>query len=163
VEYTPVEIAPGVWSPLTAIDNSLNNNLGSITQVQFTVAGLGDGVSLNNFAALLSAGWQLNVSGLDGNGNGTYTLLPPGGTASTAAFVAELSKLQIDVAATTPGAHGDVTINFTATDSAGLTDSSTSVMNFADAGTAPPAPPAVDVTAGPLPPPSPHVEQLITT
>jgi len=163
VTYTPVEIAPGVWSPLTAIDNSLNNGAGSVTGVQFTVAGLGDGVSLNNFAALLSAGWSVTNSGLDANGNGTYSLHGPGGTASSAAFVAELAKLQIDVSENTPTSHQNVTIDFTATDSVGLTDTSHSVLNFSNAGTAPPAPPEVHVDAGAIPPASPHIEQLLTT
>jgi hypothetical protein len=163
VTYTPIEILPGVWSPLTAIDNTLNNGAGAITSVNFTVAGLGDGVSLNNFAALLSAGWSLTNSGLDANGNGTYSLHGPGGTASSAAFVAELAKLQIDVSENTPTSHANVTIDFTATDAAGLTDTSHSVLNFASAGTAPPAPPEVHVDAGPLPPASPTIEHLLTT
>lgn len=162
VTYQPVEIAPGVWSPLTAIDNSLNNGIGSITQVEFTVAGLGGGVTINDLASVLSAGWTLNHGPLDADGNGTYTLLPPGTTASSAAFVSELAKLEIDVSASTSTAHPNVTIDFTATDSNGLTDTSHSVLDFGNAGNAPPAPPEVHVDAGPIPPPSPTIEQLVT-
>lgn len=161
VRYLPVEIEPGVWSPLTAIDNSLNGGLGDIAQVAFVAAGLGDGVSLS-LSSPLTAGWTLDQV-VDGNGNGSYTLLPPGGSASSAAFVSELAKLQIDVSASTPIDHVDVTLNFTATDTNGTTDSSTSVLDFTDAGVSPPAPAEVVIDAGSLPLPSPTVEQLITT
>jgi hypothetical protein len=154
------DIAAGVWSPLTTINNSLNGGAGSIAQVQFVVTGLGDGVALSLSA--LSVGWSLATSGIDADGNGTYTLRSPGSAASSAAFVSELAKLQIVVSGATDPSHPDITIQFTATDATGLTDTSTSRLDLASAGNSPPAPAEVHVAAGPLPPPSPTIEHLIT-
>jgi len=89
-------------------------------------------------------------------------LQPPDGPASSAAVVAELAKLSIHVDGTTSPGHDAVTIDFTATDTTGLSDSTRSTLSFAAGGSAPPAPPEVHVDAGPLATPSPTIEPLLT-
>lgn len=155
IVYPEVPIAPASWQPTTTIFSSLSQGLGSLAFASIVVGGLdGDGVTF----ALdgLSSGWTLTPQGdVDGFGNGSYLLAPPGGSSTADAMIAELNKITIGV----PGdptlvGRPPVTVDFTVVDTLGHADSAQASLAFTQTGPSPPAPPDVQIFETYVPPPA---------
>jgi hypothetical protein len=152
--YPPGPMTPAEWHPTTQIFSSLAEGLGALAQATYTVSGLtGDGVTLSH--AGLSPGWTLTPGNVDAIGNGSYVLTPPGGAATAAAMIAELNKIAIVI----PGdpnlvGRTPVNVDFTVTDTHGLSDAASAHLNFSQSGPSPPAPPDVQIHETYVPPPT---------
>jgi len=153
--YPPAPIAGSAWSPTTTIFSSLGEGLGALALASFTVGGLdGDGVTVSFNG--LSPGWTLTPqSNVDGFGNGTYVLQPPGGRSTSEAMIAELNKIEIGV----PGdpslvGRQPVSVDFAVTDTLGHSETAQANLSFSQTGPSPPAPPDVQIFETYVPPPA---------
>ncbi len=153
--YPEVPITPAVWQPTTTIFSSLSEGLGALALASFVVGGLnGDGVTFTLDG--LTAGWVLTPQAdVDGYGNGTYILQPPGSSSTASAMIAELNKISIGV----PGDEGllgrpPVTVDFTVVDTLGHSESAQASLAFTQGGPSPPAPPDVQIIETYVPPPA---------